>query len=142
MTRALTWLLQCRLFEWVTTFIMLGMAATIIASPDTLARGAFRYMLVAGFTPLVLGAFFTLVGGVRLVALYINGRSKLWGPRLRMLGALGGAFVWSWMAIALVVLTQDTSTLSLGIFNWIGLVLGEVVSCARAGSDVRTHANR
>jgi hypothetical protein len=135
-------LLRCRLFEWVTTFIMLGMAATIIVSPATIQAGAFRYMLVVGFTPIVLGMFFCVIGGVRIVALVVNGRSPVWGPRLRAVGALGGAFIWAWMALALLMLTRDTGTMSLGIFNWIGLTLGEVVSCARAGSDVRTKPDR
>jgi hypothetical protein len=135
--RLFEWLLTCRLFEWVTTFIMLGMAATIIASPSSLEKGAFRWMLVVGFTPVVLGMFVGIVGAIRCVALYANGRSCLWGPRLRALGALGGAFIWVWMGLALVYLTNDTGTLSLGIFNWFGLALGEMVSCARAGSDVR-----
>jgi hypothetical protein len=137
MTRFLAWLLTCRLFEWVTTIIMLGMAATIIAYPDTLARGAFRYMLVAGFTPLGLGLFFSVVGCVRLTALIINGRSPTWGPRLRAVGAVGGVFIWSWMAVALAYLANDTGVPSIGIFNWVGLTLGEIVSCARASSDVR-----
>lgn len=143
MTRAIGWLLSCRLFEWVTTGIMLGMAATIITSPATIEVGAFRYMLVAGFTPLVLGVFLTVVGSIRLGALYANGRSTLWGPRLRMVGALGGAFIWSWLALALVVLAiRETGTPPLGIFNWIGLAAGELVSCARAGSDVRSTPSR
>lgn len=137
MTRILAWLLTCRLFEWVTTIIMLGMAATIILYPDALAKGAFRYMLVAGFTPLVMGLFLAVVGAVRVVALYLNGRSPLWGPRVRAVGALAGAFIWCWMAVALAYLTNDTGFPSIGIFNWIGLTLGEIVSCARAGSDVR-----
>lgn len=142
MTRAINWLLHCRLFEWVTTFIMLGMSATILASPLTIQTGAFRYMLAIGFTPTLLGLFFAIVGGVRIVALVLNGHSRVWGPRLRALGALLGALIWAWMGIALVVLTKDTGTLSLGIFNWIGLTLGEIVSCARAGSDVRTDSHR
>lgn len=135
------WILTCRLFEWVTTFIMLGMAVTIILSPHTIEVGAFRYMLVVGFTPLLLGLFFAIVGGVRIMALIVNGRSGLWGPRLRAIGAILGAIIWAWMGIALVVLTNDTGTLSLGIFNWVGLTIGEVISCARAGSDVRSHAH-
>lgn len=142
MRRLINNLLTCRLFEWVTTFIMLGMAATIIASPQTLERGAFRWMLVVGFTPLVLGLILVALGGLRCVALYVNGRWALWGPRLRLVGALGGAFIWFWMALALIFLTNDTGTLSIGIFNWIGLTLGEIVSCARAGSDVRTKPGR
>lgn len=142
MTLLIARFLTCRLFEWVTTFIMLGMAATVIASPDTIEKGAFRYMLVAGFTPLVLGVFFVVVGSIRVGALYANGRSEVWGPRLRIVGALAGIFIWSWMGVALVMLTRDTGTLSLGIVNWIGLALGEVISCARAGSDVRPIPHR
>lgn len=138
MSRLIPWLLTCRLFEWVTTLIMLGMAVTIIASPETVERGAFRWMLVVGITPLVLGLLFVVIGGVRISALIVNGRSSLWGPRLRCYGAIGGGIIWAWLAIALVMLTNDTGTLSIGIVNYAGLALGEVVSCARAGSDVRT----
>lgn len=86
----------------------------------------------------MLAAFFGIVGGLRCAALYMNGRSPLWGPRLRFVGALAGAFIWGWMGLSLIMLTKDTGTFSIGIFNWIGLALGEIVSCARAGSDVRS----
>lgn len=135
--RFLDWLMACRLFECVTTFVMLGMAVTIIASPVTIERGDYRYMLVAGFTPLVLGLFFTIVGILRVVALYGNGRFS-WGPQLRALGAAAGAVMWCWLCIALGYLTIVTGIVPLEIFNWLGLAAGEIVSMARAGADVRT----
>ena len=131
-------LMNCRLFECVTTFVMLGMAATIIVSPLTIQRGDYRYMLVAGFTPLTLGLFFTIVGSLRVVALYANGRWILWGPRLRALGAAAGALMWSWLCIALGYLTVGTGILPLELFVWLGLAAGEILSTARAGADVRT----
>lgn len=142
MSRLIVMLSTCRLFEWVTTFIMLGMAVTLFISPATIRGGAFRYMLVVGFTPLLLGLFFAIVGGLRVCALVANGRSAVWGPRLRALGAIAGAFIWAWMALALVYVSRDTGTLSLGVFNWVGLTLGEIVSCARAGWDVRAGPRR
>lgn len=136
--RVNAWMMSCRLFECVTTFIMLCTAATILASPATIERGAFRYMLVVGFTPLLLGLFFAVVGILRAVGLYGNGHWPMWGPRLRALGAGLGAFIWFWMAFALVMLTSETGTLSVGTFNWVGLAFGEVISCRRAGADVRS----
>lgn len=141
-SRLMGCLLTCRLFEWVMTFVMLGMAGTIVASPDTIGKGAFRYMLAVGLTPLAVGLFFWIVGLVRVVALVLNGKSPLWGPRLRAIGAAGGALIWAWMAVALVYLTVDTGSLSLGIFNWVGLAFGEIISCVRAGADVRSNPGR
>lgn len=142
MTRVLTWLQQCRLFEWVTTFVMLGWAVTIVIWPDTITIGAFRWMLVAGFTPLVLGLFFAIVGGIRISALVVNGRSELWGPRLRAFGAVAGGIIWAWLAIALIFLVNETSAPSPGIWTYLGLMLGEIVSCTRAAADVRINRHR
>lgn len=140
--RLIGFLLTCRLFEWVMTFIMLGMACTIVYAPETIGKSAFRYMLVIVASPLAIGMFFWIVGAVRVVALLLNGHSPLWGPRLRAIGALGGALIWAWMAVALIYLTNDTGSPSLGIFNWVGLAAGEIISCARAGADVRTNPGR
>lgn len=136
--RFFDWLMACHLFECVTTFVMLSMAVTIIALPATIQRGDYRYMLVDGFTPFVPGLFFAVVGVVRVVAFYGNGNWPLWGPRLRALGAAGGAFAWFWICTSLGYLTIVTGTLPLEIFVWFGLTAGEILSMARAGADVRT----
>jgi hypothetical protein len=134
-------LIALRLFECVTTLILLGLAATVVASPATIERGEFRYMLVK-FTPLALALLFAALGMLRLVALYANGRWPMWGPRLRAIGACGAAMLWAWMALALIVMTRDTGALPLAAAACIGLALGEIVSCAVAGSDVRRAADQ
>lgn len=128
--------LASRLFEWVAACSMLGIAVTLAASPATIQRGSFRYMLDAGLTPSLLGPFFALVGVLRIIALYANGEWKPWGPRCRAAGALLGALIWGQMALALAQLTKDTSTISLGIPVYFCIILGELFSCYRAAADV------
>jgi hypothetical protein len=131
-----------RLFEWMTTLMMLGIAVVLAVTPASIALGSFRYLELAGFTPVMLGTAFMAGGALRIVALYLNGRSRVYGPRLRAAGALLGAFVWAEMAIALVHLTPVVGTISIGVPVYCFLALGEMMSCYRAATDVRSPACR
>lgn len=128
---------QCRnrLFEWVMTVAMIGVAVIMIVSPRSIEVGAFRYTLVLLGSPLLMTVFFALVGGFRAFALWGNGKLKH-GPRLRAAGAVLGALMWAQMALALVFLTGDTGTLSVGIPVYAALSGGEIISCYRAMRDV------
>lgn len=129
-----------RLFEWMTTGMMVGIVFTIAWTPATIQVGAFRYLLALGFTPTLLFVFFAVVGFARAASLYSNGRWPVWGPRGRAAGALLGGFIWGQMALALIFLTKDTGTLSIDIPVYVFLALGEAISCYRAAVDVRRHS--
>lgn len=127
-----------RLFEVVMTMIMLSMVPIFILSPDTIKIGSFRLMHRAGFDAFNLAIFFAVFGTIRIAAFIANGNWKVWGPRFRAIGAGAAAFIWFQMAYALLILSPQTGTLSVGIPVYFWLMVGEVVSCYRAAADGRT----
>ncbi len=127
-----------RLFEWMTALMMLGIAATIAASPHTIESGGFHLMQGVGLTRDRLGWAFVLIGSLRIVALYANGRSPFYGPWCRFVGALVGGLVWVQMSIALIVWSDRAGYVSIGVPVYVVLALGEFISCYRAANDART----
>jgi len=128
-----------RLFEWMTALMMLGIAATIAASPRSIASGGFHLMQNIGLGPHSLGWAFAAIGSVRMASLYANGRWPFYGPWCRAVGALGGAFVWVQMSLALIAWSDTAGYISIGVSVYAVLALGEFISCYRAANDARTH---
>lgn len=114
--------------------MMVGIAICIFITPDTIKMGAFRFMTSAGLTPGMLFAFFLIGAALRMFALFANGRFKH-GSHFRAIGSGLAAFLWFHMALALVLLTETTGTLSLGIPVYFVLSFGEVVSCYRTAVE-------
>jgi len=122
------------LFEWVMAFAMVGIALCIFWTPKTIEMGAFRFLIQAGFTAWPTFFLFAIAGGLRMVALVSNGRwqgKRKLGAKSRAVGAAFGAMLWGNLAIALVLLTQDTETASIGIPVYAALTVGELISCYR-----------
>jgi hypothetical protein len=126
-----------RLFEWLTSLMMLGIAVVLAISPNSIANGNFHILLATGFTAALVGPLFTLCGVTRLLALYANGVWQPWGPYCRAAGALVGAGIWGQMLFALAYNSQFTNSLSMGLPVYLFLMVGELISCYRAASDVR-----
>jgi hypothetical protein len=126
-----------RVFEWVTTSMMLGIALTLLLSPDAIQNSTFRLMLGVGFSQGAVAFFFVIVGGFRIVALFANGRLPIYGPLVRSFAALAGALIWGQMAIALLGMSHVTGTVSPGVAVYLALVGGELYSCFRAVNDGR-----
>jgi hypothetical protein len=85
-----------------------------------------------------LGLLFFLVAIARGVALIINGRSDVYGPRVRAIGAMVGAVIWAQMLVALFgFLAETRSPPSPGIPIYFALTVCELISCYRAATDVR-----
>ncbi len=124
-----------RMFEWATTAMMLGIAVCLIATPKTIELGAFRFLLDAGLTSGRVAVLLLAVGVLRAVSLYLNGLWQPWGARSRAFGALVGSVMWLQLTIALVLLTEITGTLSIGIPVYAALTVGEMISCHRAAAD-------
>ena len=123
----------------MTGLMMLGIAATIAASPRSIASGAFHLMQNIGFGPHSLGLAFAAIGSMRIGALYANGRWPFYGPWCRAVGALGGALVWVQMSVALIAWSDTAGYISIGVTVYAVLALGEFISCYRAANDARTH---
>lgn len=129
------------LTEWTTTSMMIGIALCILLTPMTIEMGSFRYLRDFGFTAGVAVFTFAAVGLLRIFALYANGR---WpgGWKARLAGSVAGAMVWAYMAYALLLLTRETGTLSIGIPVYACLSVAEVISCYRIGLDSSYRAHR
>ena len=126
-----------RLFEWVMTYSMLGMAIEIWIWPKAVSASAFRLMLNI-ISPLNIGMFFTTFGLLRIAALIANGSWPDHGPRLRAMGAGAAAIMWLQMCIALVMLVPDDRSIpSPGIALYFFMTVGEIFTAYRAISDVR-----
>jgi hypothetical protein len=125
---------QYPLFEWATATMMIGIALCILATPKTIEMGAFRFMLNAGFTPIVAVIIFAVAGFGRMFALFANGRF-VHGAQFRAWGAVLGVFMWFHMMLALILLTVETGTLSVGIPVYAVLMFGEIVSCYRVAYE-------
>lgn len=128
-----------RLFEWMTALMMLGIAAVLIVSPNSISQSNFRLMLEVGFSQSTVLFLFLLFGLTRVIALYFNGSWK-YGYRTRAACALGGSFVWVQMVLALAGNTYVTGTISPGVPVYTVLVIGELISCYRAVRDERFNA--
>jgi hypothetical protein len=127
-----------RLFEWVMTLSMLGMAIEIWIWPKAVAASSFRLMLDV-INPLNIGMFFTAFGLMRVAALIANGSWPDHGPRLRAMGAGAAALMWIQMGIALVLLIPENHDIpSPGISLYFFMTIGELVTAYRATSDART----
>jgi hypothetical protein len=126
-----------RLFEWVMTGIMLGLALEIAIWPNTIGASAFYYMLrVIGSTN--LNMFFAVAGLLRVAALIANGTWPVVGPRIRACSAGAASIIWFQMVIALLLVAPVNGVPSPGIPVYLALTIGELLSAYRAATDVRT----
>lgn len=124
-----------RLFEWITSGMMLGIALDIAYSPHAIAAGGFHLLQNLGLTPRVLIAFFLITGLARLGSLYANGHLPIYGPWCRVACAALGAFIWAQMMLSLVVWSEAGDYLSIGVPVYFFLMVGEIVSSAMAAKD-------
>ena len=126
-----------RMFEWVMTLAMLGIAFEIAVWPSSIASGSFRLLLVV-ISPAELALFFGTFGLLRIAALIANGSWPEHGPRMRAMGAGAAALMWGQMCIALMLLTPNLGGVpSAGIPVYFSLTVGELISAYRAISDAR-----
>lgn len=132
----MTWY-RDRLFEWVMTVIMLGLATEIVIWPETIGNSSFRFILKV-VSAEHMAAFFVVFGLMRIAALIANGSWPKHGPRLRAMGAGSAALMWGQMCVALLLLAPHNQGIpSPGIPVYFALTIGELVSAYRAMSDER-----
>lgn len=125
-----------REWEWWAALVMSSVGITMLLTPKTIEVGAFRYLLAMGLSASWLWAFFLGVGSVRIAALIANGRLPIYGPHIRAMGCVAGALIWCAMTFALLRLTEDTGTLSIGIGAWGWATVFELRALHRALLDV------
>ena len=84
--------IEGRIFEFASSFILLGLAFHLQIWPNSVSAGSF-HELVHYINPSLLGVFFGLFGALRLSALIANGTWYVIGPWLRAIGALAAAMM-------------------------------------------------
>jgi amino acid permease len=122
--------------EWACTLMLIGWGMTCLISPDTIGKGAFRYLLAIGVTQYAFTWFCIVVGLVRLVALIFNGGGLPWSARVRAMTAILGGVAMAHLAWCLAFLSKDTGVISIGVITYIILAGVEIFSATRAGADV------
>lgn len=130
-----------RLFEWTTTGMMLGIAATLFVSPHSISRSAFRLLLDVLPQEMIADLLFVF-GVARVIALVANGSIPIYGPIMRSACAAGGAVMWGQFGIALIGQWSLQDHLSPGVTIYFFMTLGEMASCYRAASDGRRYRLR
>lgn len=128
-----------RLFEWVMALAMTLLAIETFVWPRTLEASAF-YWLITVMPSSFIGVFLFVFGVARMGALIANGRSTVYGPRVRALGALAGAVMWAQFDLALIASYSIKGPPSPGIPFWFTFTLAELYSAYRAASDDRSRS--
>ena len=127
-----------RLFEWMTAMMMIGISITVAINPKTVEFGGFYLLADIGLTAPALGTLFMAGGCIRVAALFANGSWPVYGPRFRAGCSLFGAVIWMQMLVALTAWSTRSGYLSIGVPVYFFLTVGELISCYRAATDVRS----
>lgn len=135
---------QYRLFEWFASSVMIGMAIALTLWPRSIEAGSLRVVvnevaLVVGkdWIGTVLRGIFLVSGLVRFFALYANGQWPVIGPRLRAIGAAGGALLWSQMSFAVIPSLGEIGGATLALAVFAPMAVCEIISCYRSGEHGR-----
>ena len=126
-----------RSIEWFSALAMLVLATILVMPGDTMAGPSFREFDHYGLNEARLAAALGIVGAVRVVALWINGRWPR-GPMLRIGGSVIGAMIWgqiAWLITLGALLNNGTISTDTGIYTL--LAIGEILSIYKAAFDAR-----
>jgi hypothetical protein len=130
-----------KFFEWVSSAMLLGLAIEMLIWPQILQASAFRYVAMAGHAQAV-GTLMLMAAVASFIALVVNGRSDMVGPKVRAWTALFRGIVWMQMDIALLlIIGENKGTPSPGIPIYFFLTVGEFYAAWRAATDVRTRTD-
>lgn len=125
-----------RLFEWVMALGMLCLGIQIIFLPNTLDAPSF--LMLGAFIPKsFISSFLIFFGIMRIAALVTNGRSTLYGPFTRSIGAIAGAVLWAQFDLSIISTLSDPDIAPPpAAAFWFSFIFGELYSAYRAASDV------
>lgn len=117
--------------------VLMSLGFHMLMWPRAIEASAFRFILdVVG--PAALTYAYLIVGWFRVMALLANGRVPIWGPRLRMVGAMIGVAIWLQMCIALIKIAPSVGVPSPGIWVYLWLFIGELAATYMAAADDRS----
>jgi hypothetical protein len=128
-----------RLFEWIMAAAMIWLGFQIIILPRTLEAPSF--ILLIQFLPKLSINFFLIFFGVlRVAALIANGRSAIYGPYGRAVGAIAGAILWAQFDISIIYSLGNHIPPPPAAAFWFSFIFGELYSAYRAAGDVRNRS--
>ena len=122
-----------RLGEWFASLILVSLAILFFGAPglfDT-SPGYFAVMRQFGTEP-AWGLGFLLIGGIRIAALWVNGRKRI-TPYIRMGLAFLACFVWFQIVMSLFV--SGVPGLGWAVFPW--LMALDMYNVFRSSADAR-----
>lgn len=121
----------------MATGALLGVGVEMVIWPNAFAVSKLQFMLdVIGSGTLTV--FLLVVGWFRALALFLNGGWPIWGARVRMFAAIGGAAVWLQMGLSLILVQLAShGPPSPSVPLYISLVGAELWSTYRAAGDAR-----
>lgn len=122
-----------RLGEWLASAVLLTMAVLFLGAPTMFTQNPeyFAGMVQFGGQP-YWAIYFIIIGGIRIVALYINGRKRI-TPYIRMALAFIACFVWYQIVISLFV--SGVPGLGWAVFPW--LLALDMYNVFRSSADAR-----
>lgn len=126
-----------RVFEWSMGGAIAGLGMLLVIWPAAIKESAFfpflEIMSQRDIATVCLGG-----GILRMIALWWNGHSAIWGPLVRASGAVLGAVVLAALAFALYrqgIMIGRSPSPTLPFF--LSFFVAELISASRAAGDVR-----
>jgi hypothetical protein len=123
---------QTRSVEWLLASLMVAWGVGLSVPGNTMDLPAYR--LLGALAPEPVWAAWSLgIGGLRMVALYINGSWRR-TPLIRTLGAMFGV-IW-WLVLAFCFASADISPMPAAVMWYPVLIAFEGYSVARGARDI------
>jgi len=129
-----------RLFEWAMALIMLQMGLGVFAALwcDIKIIGAFTVLIGAGFDLVTVATLFAMLGFLRCLALYANGKWRH-GCYVRAAGCAVGVIIWIQMLSGVLIILITTRQLFMVLFVWSTFAAFEFFSLCRSILDLRSY---
>lgn len=122
--------LEVRMPEWLNAFYLTLWGAYVILHPGMMGRNVLFSGLLDLAPQEVWGLAALIVGGVRVGALWINGRWHI-TPIIRVVTSFVSVFVWFWICVGLYRSGEPQT----GLVIYPGLMIADMLSAFRAASD-------
>lgn len=120
-----------RLPEWYNSCVLILFGFQLLANPEIINSPSYSGFVLMRFNNVVLGSLLILVGLVRGIALYINGR---WNPTpiIRAIGAAIGAQLFMSITVSFILSPPNT-----GWPTYLIFVISEFVAITIAVAEYR-----
>jgi hypothetical protein len=137
--RRFNYYVEGRVFEWTMAVSMLVGGIEIVAWPELVSFGLTPWMVTI-VPQIYVGLFMMAVGWLRVSGLMLNGQTimdVIVGPYVRAVCAILSSSLWVQFAFTLIVISYETSKISVGIPFWTMFTFSELYVAYRAAKNVR-----